>query len=90
MPELAASEHDKAVNDAGLGTLVHVAVPAALELVDDEIKMEFRGSRNLKKKGRSDSYNSQDTARGLQMRVTCERNITENMHARKFHRRQGR
>lgn len=34
LPELAASEHDNVVNDAGLGTLVHVPVEAA-ELVDD-------------------------------------------------------
>jgi hypothetical protein len=37
LPELAASEQDKVVNDAGLGTLVHVAVPVALELVDDPV-----------------------------------------------------
>jgi hypothetical protein len=37
LPELAASEHDKVVNDAGLGTLVHVVVPVAPELVDDPV-----------------------------------------------------
>ena len=37
LPELAASEHDKIVDDAGLGTLVHVAVPVAPELIDDPV-----------------------------------------------------
>jgi hypothetical protein len=35
LPELAASEHEKVVNDAGLGTLVHDPVAPAAELVDD-------------------------------------------------------
>ena len=37
LPKLAASEHDRVVNDVGLGTLVHVAVPVAPELVDDPV-----------------------------------------------------